>query len=673
MNGPDLDGLPVNLEDLLQARSIESNRIEFKAGWDERIKASTIRTVCAFANDLLNLGGGYVILGVREEGGRAVLPPVGLSGVDLERLQKEVRGACKRIVPEYTPTLFPVQHDGVPLLVIWAWGGDTRPYQAPEDLNISGSPLQFWIRRGPETIKAQGEDLRHLMALTAKVPFDDRRAVEAQIEDIDPYLVRQFLKDIESDLVNHETPIEDRQLLRLMNLVQRINSHEVPRNVALMFFHRDPDRFFPGTRIEVVQFGDDAGGDLIEERVLRGPVPVLIKSALDYLDNLGGTLLRKVSGRAEAERTVAYPYGAMEEALVNAFYHRGYDSPPEPVKVYLYPDRMEVISYPGPVPGIQPQHFQADSPLPPVPARNRRIGDFLKELGLAERRGSGIPKIQRKMRQNGSPKARFDFDEERTYFRTILPVHPRYLTLHALREAGYLWATGDKEAALEHLERSQDRLPDSAALTTQIIEYALALDSYWRAERALGKYQETGGESIDPVLTLARFLVARGNPDEVDSFLKKFSFVLGDPAASPLRSIRKTIEDALLRKQEQDFAGAHQLFKQASSVRPDDPALVHELAQTKIELAQRLGPEEDPTIRIRLYREAADLLRRALQLSDDSQTASGYWFDLARALEGSGSPRREVEAAFQKALLLAPDDARFRQAYDAWLRKAAPE
>ena len=60
--------------------------------------------------------------------------------------------------------------------------------------------------------------------------------------------------------------------------------------------------------------------------------------------------------------------------------------------------------------------------------------DLLKELHLAEGRGTGIPKIRRRMRENGSPEARFDFDEERTYFRVTLPVHPRYEVLNALRQ-----------------------------------------------------------------------------------------------------------------------------------------------------------------------------------------------------------------------------------------------
>lgn len=424
MNGASLDGLPVNLDDLLHGRFIESNRIEFKAGWDDRIKAAVVRTLCAFANDLLNLGGGYVVLGVREEGGRALLPPEGLAKEDLERVQREVRYARERIQPAYQPLVFPVQYEGTPIIVIQAPGGDTRPYQAPEDLNAPRSPVQYWIRRGPETIKAQGDSLRQLLELTARVPFDDRRNLDARIEDLSNLLVRRFLHEVGSDLINHDPPIDDRQLYRLLSLVVRINGHEVPRNVALLFFNEDPDKFFRGTRTEVVRFRDE--GDILQEQVFRGPISYQIRTALQYLESFTGTVLRKVPAQAEAEKIVAYPYPAMEEALVNAFYHRSYETPPEPVKVYLYPDRMEIISYPGPVPGIQPRHFQPGESLPPVPARNRRIGDFLKELQLAERRGTGVPKIQRQMRQNGSPEARFDFDEERTYFRVTLPIHPGF-------------------------------------------------------------------------------------------------------------------------------------------------------------------------------------------------------------------------------------------------------
>jgi ATP-dependent DNA helicase RecG len=35
--------------------------------------------------------------------------------------------------------------------------------------------------------------------------------------------------------------------------------------------------------------------------------------------------------------------------------------------------------------------------------RNRRVGEFLKELDLTEGRGTGIPKIFRSVQENGSP------------------------------------------------------------------------------------------------------------------------------------------------------------------------------------------------------------------------------------------------------------------------------
>jgi len=43
--------LPINIEDLLSARTVESDRIEFKEGWNPD---AIYRTICAFANDFDN-------------------------------------------------------------------------------------------------------------------------------------------------------------------------------------------------------------------------------------------------------------------------------------------------------------------------------------------------------------------------------------------------------------------------------------------------------------------------------------------------------------------------------------------------------------------------------------------------------------------------------------------
>ncbi len=57
--------LPINVEDLLRQRKVESNRIEFKrGGWNpDRI----YRSICAFANDFDNIGSGYILVSVEKE------------------------------------------------------------------------------------------------------------------------------------------------------------------------------------------------------------------------------------------------------------------------------------------------------------------------------------------------------------------------------------------------------------------------------------------------------------------------------------------------------------------------------------------------------------------------------------------------------------------------------
>ena len=58
--------------------------------------------------------------------------------------------------------------------------------------------------------------------------------------------------------------------------------------------------------------------------------------------------------------------------------------------------------------------------------RNRRIGEFLKELHLTEGRNTGFHKILNALDQNGSPRPLFETDEERSFFLTTLYPHPHF-------------------------------------------------------------------------------------------------------------------------------------------------------------------------------------------------------------------------------------------------------
>lgn len=127
----------------------------------------------------------------------------------------------------------------------------------------------------------------------------------------------------------------------------------------------------------------------------------------------------KVSKQAEAERFYNYPFAALEEALANAVYHKSYELS-KPIEIQLWPDRIEILSYPGPVPPVDAQILKQNQRIVARDYRNWRTGDFLKELRLTEGRGTGFLVIYRSMEANGSAKPVFETDAQSTYFLTTL-------------------------------------------------------------------------------------------------------------------------------------------------------------------------------------------------------------------------------------------------------------
>ena len=139
MENSAMDGfrLPIDLESLLHGRSVEWERLEFKKGWNPE---AFLHTMCAFANDFHNLGGGYILIGIEERNGRPVLPPEGLDPETIDTIQKEILGfGYNAMLPAYHPLTFPAMVDGKNILVIWVPGGETRPYKVKVSLSAKST------------------------------------------------------------------------------------------------------------------------------------------------------------------------------------------------------------------------------------------------------------------------------------------------------------------------------------------------------------------------------------------------------------------------------------------------------------------------------------------------------------------------------------------------------
>ena len=642
--------LPINLDSLLHCRGVESERVEFKASWNAAATgAQVLRTICAFANDYHNLNGGYIVLGVEERDGRAVLPPLGLSTKDVEVARKWIRGQCNRLDPPYPPILSPETVADRLVLVVWVPASEMRPHRAPAEAPGRG---RYWVRLGAETVDAEqrGDFLRGLIQQTARVPWDDRRALDARIEDLREAKVREYLRDVNSGLLDQP---DVRDVYRRMRITSQVNDQEVPRNAGLLFFSSEPVQRFRGAQIEVVQFAADRAGDVQEERVFGGALTDQILGCLTHLENLCASHLQKQRDRSQVRDWVSYPMSALRETLVNAMYHRGYDvDQPEPTKVYLYPSRVEVISYPGPVPGIEHRHLVKNAEVSAAPARNRRIGEFLKELGLAEGRLSGLPKVFRAMEENGSPAPRFEFDEQRTFFQATLPAHPEYGALSALRDAAHLRALGEHAEASRRIETAWASNPASAILAREMIRSYGQRGKIGCAEDVLKAFEEQGAASAVSHVTntLVEVLLEAGDERKAQELLKRIR---------PLMFGQDAIDAAILARRLRDFRAAHRYFERAGDVVYADPRALHEFAQTKIWLASEAHRRRQRESNRRFLIEARNLLERVVQLDAPPTRHAWAWRELARTLHRLGVPVREVEDAYGKAIEHLPTEARF--------------
>lgn len=413
--------LPLNLPALIHGKVVEWERLEFKEGWNP---LGTLQTICAFANDFHNLGGGYIVLGVAEKGGRPVFPPSGLDEGEIDRIQKELLHlGHSSIQPDYHPIVVPQEIEGRTLLVIWVPGGATRPYRAKLAPGKDMKEWGYFIRKGSSTVRARGRDETELFSLAATVPFDDRLNQRAGVDDLSRELIHDFLQEIGSDLAATALSAPLLKLGQQMNVVGGPEEAAFPLNAGLLFFNFEPQRFFPYTQIDVVWFPDGAGGDQFTEKIIRGPVHRMVREALDYIKRnyLSETVI-KHHDRAESTRVANFPYKAVEESVVNAIYHRSYEIR-EPVEIRITREDLVVLSFPGPDRSINLDQLRSGLAATRR-YRNRRIGDFLKELDLTEGRATGISKIIRAMRENGSPSPEFESDDDRSFFLIRLPIHP---------------------------------------------------------------------------------------------------------------------------------------------------------------------------------------------------------------------------------------------------------
>jgi ATP-dependent DNA helicase RecG len=411
--------------DLTELASRESEQTE----WKENVADAddVVATLTAFANDLQNLGGGYVVCGAREATDLAGFPALVRAGLTAARL-KEVEGIvlarCReRVAPPLAPMVAELPADPPDrriLVFIQPATGAAHAFRRRND------GAKHFVRVSRQTLEARNGLLRDLLVRKGALPPWDRRPCSgATTRDLDLLALRDALDRI--GVYSPERGVDpylagEAQIspfVPSLCVVEPLSGVVRPRNYAVLLFGREPQRFIAGAFSIYSAYPGIDRTDPIARRVeIAGTLLEQARRLRELLDAEAVTLFDKTD--LDVPNVEKYPRRALHEAMINALAHRDYELY-DPTRLTSYGDRIELVS-PGPLPtGVALEDIRTRAVTPRW--RNQALAWLLVRLQLAQAEGQGIPTIRAAMRAAGCPPPIFDASD--VSVTCVLRAHPR--------------------------------------------------------------------------------------------------------------------------------------------------------------------------------------------------------------------------------------------------------
>jgi len=357
-----------NVHDI--ADSGESAQVEFKRTTGTLSAAA--KTVCG----MLNGEGGYVLIGVRDDG--AVL------GQEVaDRTRREVARELSKIEPQVViePEFVPVENDRV-VIVLSVPGDREGPY------TYDGRP---YVRQGPTTQSMDRStfEQRVIENRDPRRRWEARPASGVDVGDLDASeITRTISSAIDRGRIEEPGTRDPEALLRGLGLIR---DGDV-LNAAVVLFGKDnvymPD--YPQCLLRMARFRGTSKSDFEDNRQVRANAFTLLQRAQQFLRQHLPIASRVRSEEIEREDTPLYPMEALREALANAICHRDYGLGGGSVGVAIYDNRLEITNS-----GTLPSGITIDQLTEPHTSqiRNDLIADTFYRRGIIEQWGRGTVKM----------------------------------------------------------------------------------------------------------------------------------------------------------------------------------------------------------------------------------------------------------------------------------------
>jgi len=393
----------------------ENSGVEFKR--DDVVPERLAREMAA----LLNLEGGYILLGVERDGT--------VSGLTREPARAEewiMEVARTHLRPAAIPYWETLEWDEGRVVGIVSLPADApdKPYKAKR-----GSAWMTMIRVGTTTRDATDEEEARLYQQSGRLQYDRKPVPGSALPDLDRRRLVNYFRDVRRQACPDEA--DDREWTRLLvntELMAEDRGRFMASAAGLLVFGVRPQRFLPQSGISAVAYGGTDKDYAAKERAaLRGPAVSLfpaaeaapaypplpatfsegggiveagvIEQAIDFVRRSTGAAAW-IDGGGQRQERWDYPLEAVREAIVNAVVHRDYTILVTDIEITIYGDRLEVIS-----PGRLPNTVTVDKMRAGYRAsRNELVKDVLRDYRYVEATGLGVPRkiVQGMLAHNGT-------------------------------------------------------------------------------------------------------------------------------------------------------------------------------------------------------------------------------------------------------------------------------
>ena len=406
----------------------ENSGVEFKR--DDVVPEKLAKEMAA----LLNLEGGYILLGVEKD--RAV------SGLSREPERAEewvMETARNHLRPAAIPFWETLEWGDGRIVGVVSLPADSpdKPYKVKR-----GSAWATRIRVGSTSRDATDEEEARLYMQSGRLQYDRKPVPGATFDDFDVRRLINYFRDVRRQACPDVGDSEAwTRLLLNTELMYQDRGRTLPSAGGLLLFGWRPNRYLPQAGISAVVYGGTDKDYAAKARAsLRGPAVSLFSAPADefgrsypglahtFSDNATSVeagVIEQVTdfvrrgidvqasideGGRRRERW-DYPLEAVREAIVNAIAHRDYTISVMDIELSLYSNRMEIIS-PGRLPNtVTVEKMRAGYRA----SRNELIKEVLRDYRYIEATGLGVPrKIIEGMREHNGTEP--DLVEEESRF-----------------------------------------------------------------------------------------------------------------------------------------------------------------------------------------------------------------------------------------------------------------